>query len=145
MALYGFSVFLETPEHLRKGRKRYITASFVITILSTLSASLDMSSYFQVLFQSTSGRHWQKLFAESDSKWDTQVSFAAMGCLLLIGDALLVSIVSWFRIARWLTDRMPQVYRCYMMFIEHGWVTILPGLTSLAAVGTSCFSGTRKL
>jgi hypothetical protein len=33
-----------------------------------------------------------------------------------------------------------QVYRCCMMCIEYWWVTILPGITTLAAVGMSCFA-----
>jgi hypothetical protein len=89
MALYGLSVFLETPKHLRKGRKRYITASFVITALSTLTGSLDMASYFPVLFQSTSGRHWRELRTESGDTWESKVSMVTIGCLL-ITDVLLV-------------------------------------------------------
>ena len=45
MALYGLSVFLETPAPQRKGRKRYIAASFAITAFSAVSASLDMAVY----------------------------------------------------------------------------------------------------
>ena len=93
MAFYGLSVFLETPEHLRKGRKRYIAASFVITALSVFTASLDMANYFQLLFQSTSGRHWYELLDKYLIDWEQQLSTAGLGCLLLIGDALLVSIV----------------------------------------------------
>jgi hypothetical protein len=33
MSLYSLTVFLETPEPQRKGRKRYIVASFMITVL----------------------------------------------------------------------------------------------------------------
>ena len=92
MALYGLSVFLETPAHLRKGRKRYIAASLLITTLATLSASLDMEVYFQVLLGSSSARHWLSLFSNSTNKWDAQVSSAAVGCLILIADGLLVSV-----------------------------------------------------
>jgi hypothetical protein len=94
MALYGLSVFLETPYHLRKGRKRYIAASLLITTLATLSASLDMETYFQVLLGSSSGRHWLNLFSNTSNKWDAQLSYAAVGCFILIADGLLVSAVS---------------------------------------------------
>ena len=90
MALYGLSVFLETPMHLRKGRKRYIAASFVITALSTLTGSLDMAGYFPVLFQATSGRTWRELRTESGDHWESKVSMVTIGCIL-ISDVLLVS------------------------------------------------------
>ncbi|RXW17397.1 hypothetical protein EST38_g8450 [Candolleomyces aberdarensis] len=47
--------------------------------------------------------------------WAQQVSLAVTGCVILIADALLI-------------------YRLYMIYIEHWWVTILPILTSVAAV-----------
>ena len=94
MALYGLSVFVETPEQLRKGRKRYIATSFVITCLSALTAALDMSGYFQVLFGSTSPFHWQKLMQISHSNWSTLFGDTALSLLVWIGDALLVSVYS---------------------------------------------------
>lgn len=139
MALYGLSVFLETGEHLRKGRRRYITLSFVITALSTLSASVDMAKNFQILFQSTSARHWDELMSESYGMWEQPLSTATEGCLILIGDALLVSM-SFLVAVGFLMDHMPQVYRCYMMCIEYWWVAILPGMTSFFAGGASCCS-----
>ena len=96
MALYGLSVFLETAAHLRKGRRRYIATSFIITAFSALSASLDMAVYFQVLLNSSSGRHWAQLMEVYRKSEGQLVSTAAVGCLLLIADALLVSIVSSF-------------------------------------------------
>ena len=100
MALYGLCVFLETPEHFRTGRKRYIATSIIITVLSILSGSLDMANHFQVLLELNSGRHWLELARQSQSKWGQRLSSAAIGCLLLIADALLVSIVSRFLIVR---------------------------------------------
>jgi hypothetical protein len=53
MSLYGLSVFLEIPEPQRKGRKRYIVvASFMITVLFSFGASLEMANHFQSLFES---------------------------------------------------------------------------------------------
>ena len=94
MALYGLSVFLETPESQRKGRKRYIAVSFLITVLSALTASLDMANYFQALFKSTSPGHWLELmvvkFAED---WKYYLSNTGVGLVIMIGDALLVRVV----------------------------------------------------
>lgn len=96
MALYGLSVFLETPEPQRKGRKRYIAASFVITGLRTLGGSLDMANYFQVLFNSTSVGHWKELFLVNFSAdWKYILSNTVLGLVPMIGDALLVSVASW--------------------------------------------------
>jgi hypothetical protein len=95
MALYGLSVFLETPEPQRKGRKRYIAASFVITGLRALGGSLDMANYFQVLFKSTSVADWNELFLVNFSgDWKYILSNTVLGLVPMIGDALLVSGVS---------------------------------------------------
>ncbi|KAJ2936318.1 hypothetical protein H1R20_g779, partial [Candolleomyces eurysporus] len=75
-----------------------------------------MASYFQIIFKSTSGRHWIRLIKDTYfDMWAQQVSLAVTGCVILIADALLI-------------------YRLYMIYIEHWWVTILPALTSVAAV-----------
>lgn len=92
MALYGLSVFLETPPHLRKGRKRYIITSFALTILSGLAASLDMASDFQILFEAHSPSDWIALHAKYGDSWERRLNVAAMGLLLLIADGLLVRI-----------------------------------------------------
>ena len=94
MALYGLSVFWETPESQRKGRKRYIATSFVITVLSALTGSLDMANYFQVLFKSTSPSHWQELLIVSYIEdWKSRLSTTGFGLVIMIGDALLVRVV----------------------------------------------------
>jgi hypothetical protein len=90
MALYGLSVFLETAQHLRKGRRRYIATSFTITMLAALSASIDVALYFQVLLQSSSGRRLIQIMQSSEGEWERTLSIAAMGCILLVADTLLV-------------------------------------------------------
>ncbi|RXW15620.1 hypothetical protein EST38_g10235 [Candolleomyces aberdarensis] len=114
MAFYGLSVFLETPEHLRKGRRRYIATSFIITFLSALTASLDRAGYFQVLFGSTSPSHWAKLKALNYRQWKSLLSGTVMGILVWIGDALMV-------------------YRCYVICVNYWWMAVLQGATSLCA------------
>ena len=94
MALYGLLAFLETPESQRKGRKRYIAASAVITVLSALTGSLDMANYFQALFKSTSPGHWAELMnTDSQEDWKDLLSLTGLGLVILIGDALLVRVV----------------------------------------------------
>jgi hypothetical protein len=95
MALYGLSVFLETPEAQRRGRKRYIAVSFAITVLRAISGSFDTESYFQVLFKSTSPQHWwQSMVAESIGTWKRFViNTTGVGMVMMIGDALLVRAV----------------------------------------------------
>jgi hypothetical protein len=93
MALYGLSAFLETPKPLRKGRKRYIAASFAITALVTLSASLEMARYFQVLFNSTMPSHWRELIGPQ-ADGDNLVGDTGIALIILLGDVtLLVSAV----------------------------------------------------
>ena len=94
MVLYSLSVFLETPESQRKGRKRYIAASFVITVLYALSGSLDMANYFQALFKSTSPGHLAELMNTNfNEDWKRFLSNTGLGLVIMIGDALLVRVV----------------------------------------------------
>ena len=97
MALYGLSVFLETPKPLRKNRKRYIATSFLITVLRAFCASLDMAHYFQILFKSTSPDHWGNLMTTKFNRdWKYYLSLTELGLGIMIGDALLVRVVPWF-------------------------------------------------
>jgi hypothetical protein len=119
---------------LRKGRKRYIAASFVITALTALSGSLDMACYFQILFRSTSPGHWQDLMKiYFDKGWDYASSSIAIGLLITIGDVPLVRSASCH--VALLTDCLWQVYRCYIIYLEYWWVTILPMIMTLSALG----------
>lgn len=79
---------------LRRGRKRYIVASFVITVLSSFNASFDMAIYFQTLFKSTSPSHWYRLWQLSFLDWKFFVSNIAVGLFIGFGDALLVGCAS---------------------------------------------------
>ena len=77
---------------MRRGRGRYIVASFVITALSTLITSLNAADSFQWLFESTSGRHLEELGAANVYAWNALLSSTAVAVFIWIGDALLVSI-----------------------------------------------------
>ena len=99
MSLYGLTVFLETPEPQRKGRKRYIVASFMITVLFSLIASLDMANYFQTLLKSTSPSHWRELLGVSYQDWKYFVGYTALGLCIAIGDALLVGALPDLRLS----------------------------------------------
>ena len=91
MAIYGLSVFLETPKHLRKGRFPFIVLSFVITIFTALSGSLDAVWIFQHLFRASSGESfYDALLEDVDSSWGRILSLAAFTVVIIIGDALLV-------------------------------------------------------
>jgi hypothetical protein len=61
MTLYSLSAFAETSKSLKKGRRRYIAASCVITGLLIFTTSLSVANNFQILLESTSGRHWVEL------------------------------------------------------------------------------------
>jgi hypothetical protein len=97
MSLYGLTVFLETPKPQRKGRKRYIVASFAITTLFSFCASLDMADYFQILFKSTSPSHWRELVGVKE--WMHFAGYTAAGLFIAIGDALLVGALPDLRLS----------------------------------------------
>ena len=91
MSLYGLSVFLETPKHLRQGRRKYIVFSFFITIFSALTGALDVAWMFQVIFKTTSGSEFFDIATELIGTWDRYVSGIALGFVIFLGDVLLVS------------------------------------------------------
>jgi hypothetical protein len=106
MAFYGLCVFLEAPQHLRKGRKRYIATSFVITFIVMFVASLDMAENFQELFQSTSPSNWRDLADLGFFDWKSKLSHTCLWILVWIGDALLVSAY----------HHNPHAYRSWNVF-----------------------------
>ena len=99
MSLYGLTVFLETPESQRKGRKRYVVASFMITVLFFFGASFDMAYYFQALFKSTSPSHWYELFQLGGESWNYIVGYTVSRLYITIGDALLVGAMPDLRLS----------------------------------------------
>ncbi|RXW20762.1 hypothetical protein EST38_g5074 [Candolleomyces aberdarensis] len=114
MALYGLSVFLETPKELREGRRRYIVLSFVFTLLASISASADMASVFQILLRATSAVDFYRIVTEMNSFWLRYFTSVTMAAGIFVGDALLV-------------------YRCYMALSSNRWVAIIPALSSVSA------------
>ena len=135
MTVYGLSVFLETPESQRRGRKGYIAASIAITVFQTCGASLDMAHYFQMLFQAASPRDWGRLMNTTFFKdWKYLVSSTlGFGLVTMIGDVLLVRVPPFLSPPPYSSDL--QVYRCYVVCTEYWWVTILPMMTSVSAFG----------
>ena len=90
MAIYGLSVFLETPKSLRKGRTRYIILSFVITGLKVLSTSLDGMLLYIALSEATPGYNWFTTIVKYLRTWYRFLAVSAFYAVIIIGDALLV-------------------------------------------------------
>ncbi|KAJ2915207.1 hypothetical protein MD484_g5193, partial [Candolleomyces efflorescens] len=118
MALYGLSVFLETPKEQRRSRTRYIVLSFVITALKIFQISLDKSWGFRILFEAGSPDGWIKMHAKYRMWWVRFASMGASTAIIVIGDGLLV-------------------YRCYVIWSHRPWVLILPILTYLASTAVN--------
>ncbi|KAJ2913769.1 hypothetical protein MD484_g6656, partial [Candolleomyces efflorescens] len=75
-----------------------------------------MAQSFQMLFNSTSATHWQELMRANLEDWKNLTGYAALGSVTFIGNTLLV-------------------YRCYIICVEFWWITILPLLMSVSALG----------
>jgi hypothetical protein len=78
MAIYGFSVFLETRRDLRRGRYVYIITSFAITFLFAVSRSLDAFCAFKLLFDSTSPHDYVRVLEKNGDSWDRWASGCSM-------------------------------------------------------------------
>jgi hypothetical protein len=92
-----------------------------------------MACYFQILFRSTSPGDWPYLRAIYMTSWEYRLNYIALGLLIIIGDVPLVRSASYH--VALLTDCLWQVYRCYIIYVEYWWVTILPTITSLSGLG----------
>jgi hypothetical protein len=110
-------------------------ASFMITVLFSFCASLDMAYYFQSLFKSTSPSHWRELLLLNRLDWKFRVGYTAAGLFIAVGDALLVGLCLICVCLTMLTELLSQVYRCYIICVEYRWVTILPAMTTLSTLG----------
>lgn len=91
MAIYGLAIFLETPKHLRAGRKRYIFISLFIAIATCLQASLDLVWIFEQLFNATSPVNLLEIVGEHYRTWGRMITIAVLTAGVSIGDFLLVS------------------------------------------------------
>ena len=91
MALYGLAAFFETSKIQRKGRALYIVISFLITVLSALSASLDCFWIFRCLFEATSAMGFYDTTDKYARSWERLASVACFTVVIFIGDGLLVS------------------------------------------------------
>ncbi|KAJ2917085.1 hypothetical protein MD484_g3325, partial [Candolleomyces efflorescens] len=140
MSLYGLSVFLETPSHLRQGRRKYIVLSFLITVFSALTGALDIAWLFQVLLKATTGSQYFDVATEYLSTWDRYVSGIGLSFVIFLGDVLLVSFPVLRRSS--CTKLVEQVYRCYIIWFHRRWVAIIPALMCLASLVTSLLQGT---
>ncbi|RXW16363.1 hypothetical protein EST38_g9491 [Candolleomyces aberdarensis] len=115
MAIYGLSVFLETRPDLRKGRHRYVVISFFITFLVTFAGSLDAVWAFKLLFESTSSSDFIFLMEKYFLSWERWGSTCSLTLMVFIGDVLLV-------------------YRCYVIWKDRWYVSVLPVLTCIGAL-----------
>ena len=70
--------------------------------------------------------------------WKVLLSGTCLAIVIWIGDVLLVSASSQCTCLA-LTEHTPQVYRCYVICVDYWWVALVPGATSVCALGGSRF------
>lgn len=90
MAVYGLSVFMETPKPLRKGRTRYIVISFTLLGLVALSTILDAFEIFEWTFEATSPIGYLRIVQTNMRSWQRYLSLVCIIIQVTIGDLLLV-------------------------------------------------------
>lgn len=90
MAVYGLSVFLETPKDLRRGRARYIVIAFILFALDGLAAALDSFEIFKCLFEATSAIGYLDMVDQNMRSWQRYLSVVCVALSLAVGDFLLV-------------------------------------------------------
>ncbi|KAH6885105.1 hypothetical protein BKA70DRAFT_129217 [Coprinopsis sp. MPI-PUGE-AT-0042] len=123
MCCYGFIVYKETPQSIRKGRRVYIICSWIILFFFSISQAADAVEIFLLLANSTSLLEAATVLRPKlEFSWWRIVSSAGL----------------WF--ANWVGDGM-LVWRCYHVWHEHRWVAIIPGSIFIG----SCIASTIAL
>ncbi|KAJ2923937.1 hypothetical protein H1R20_g13146, partial [Candolleomyces eurysporus] len=126
MAIYGLSVFLETRDDLKKGRRLYIVISFIITGLAVLNASLGAAWLFKSLFEATSPLDYLDRSVNALNSWEQYASSASIAAMVFIADSMMV-------------------YRCYIIWKDRWWLSIPPAVTCITALALGIFDGCRKM
>jgi hypothetical protein len=90
MSIYGLVVFLETPKHLREGRRRYIFISFFITLATILHVSLDVYWIFDMLFHATTPINFLEIAGDHYRTWGRITTISVLTAVISVGDFLLV-------------------------------------------------------
>ncbi|TFK20798.1 hypothetical protein FA15DRAFT_646506 [Coprinopsis marcescibilis] len=122
VVFYGFSVFLETPRHLRKGRVPYIVLSFVILMIFCAAVSLNTYFIFNYLVHGLGDNGSQSLeMAQASLK-------AQSGFLERVASIYLVNIFIW------ICDAV-LLYRCYVVWKDKWWICIVPLALYVASIG----------
>lgn len=65
--------------------------SFILTILSALTSSLDIAWFFNQLFGASSGTGFFQNIAVNENSWERMASTAVLTVIIFSGDVLLVS------------------------------------------------------
>ncbi|EAU92073.1 hypothetical protein CC1G_09594 [Coprinopsis cinerea okayama7 len=120
MCLYGLVTYLETPKDLKKGRASYIVMSFTILALSLVPTILGLYNQFRGLYYSSGGLSYISAQEGILSEWPYVTGTAFTYAYVVLGDGLLL-------------------YRCYIIWQDFWWVTIVPGMMYLAYIGIAIY------
>jgi hypothetical protein len=91
MCCYGFIVYKETPESIRKTRRAYIICSWVILVFFSLSQSADAVETFLLLADSKSSIEAIAVVKPKvEYTWWRVCATAGLWFVSLVGDGLLV-------------------------------------------------------
>ncbi|EAU87219.1 hypothetical protein CC1G_10498 [Coprinopsis cinerea okayama7 len=115
MVLYGLSVFLETPQSLKKGRLPYVAISFLILVMSGIPMGIDTFGFFDCLYRVGGGRPFLRCIVETQYLWYNVCSTVLTQLLIILGDGILF-------------------YRCFIIWADKKIVLVLPGLLYLASI-----------
>ncbi|TFK24038.1 hypothetical protein FA15DRAFT_756792 [Coprinopsis marcescibilis] len=122
LCLYGLAVYLETPKEKKKGRFPYIVISITILVASSFSTALNGFFTFNMV-KAMSDREailgdWEGAFNEGrleGAKGLSKVTIALPILWITVGDAVLL-------------------FRCYIIWRNKLWVTVLPAVMFLAGI-----------
>ncbi|KAF9524612.1 hypothetical protein CPB83DRAFT_860992 [Crepidotus variabilis] len=122
LCLYCLSIHLETPRRLRKGRTRYIYLLFFMGVMYIASEAAGYYPFYSMYLTSRPDSPKAKAQAQTSLNgkpaWYEYITLVCSNSITWVGDGLLV-------------------FRCFIVWRENPWVTLLPALTYLAAVALS--------
>ncbi|KAH6873763.1 hypothetical protein BKA70DRAFT_1577665 [Coprinopsis sp. MPI-PUGE-AT-0042] len=112
------SFFAEATQETRKRRLPYIIASLLILFLTSATSIIEGLYAYALLLEAVPGPEAITALDKVETYYTQLLSIAG-----LLWD-----------ISIWISDTV-LVYRCYIVWYDHPWVTILPACIHLAGTG----------
>ncbi|KAH6904999.1 hypothetical protein BKA70DRAFT_1505872 [Coprinopsis sp. MPI-PUGE-AT-0042] len=140
MWIYMASFLAEATPETRKRRLPYIIASLAILLLTSATSIIEVVYTYALLLGTMPGPEGIVTLERVEIDYTRLLSIGSLlwDISIWISDTILVGNSTSFRPSDAIGDDTScilRVYRCYIVWYDHPWVTILPACVHLAGTG----------